>query len=162
MTVDEMIKKLITIKKRSPLGGNTVVTVSLNGSGVPYCQPRTVLLETDWSTSALAVVEVPRQNHEVGSRRIAKRWRVSDVFLAIARRSPRSERPAKLVAKWAKTDAAAGALTDDGVGTWLRAHPQAGHALGITGSVWMTMTDTQCVWAVVSAAKRLRVPKHRL
>lgn len=74
MTIDEMIKRLTRLRNKSPLGGNTVVVVCLRGSGVPYCEPTSVSLETDatmvnsegtFEPNGLARLDVPRKNHEV-------------------------------------------------------------------------------------------------
>ncbi len=74
MTIDEMIAELKRVREESPLKGDTVVVVCLEGSGISDSQPTSVLLDTDphmkdWDNryvpNGVAQVFVPESNHEV-------------------------------------------------------------------------------------------------
>lgn len=89
------------------------------------------------------------------------RWRVSDVFAAIASDASASadRRDAAWWAwAWATQDSGF-ELTDATVGKWLRTH-EAGIAVGCDWVEWRYMTGAQRCAAVVREARRLGVPRR--
>lgn len=91
------------------------------------------------------------------------RWRVSDVFDAIANDESLPEfrrRCAARVAEWARYDAASGFLHDGNVGRWLFWLGPVEVALGENHGGWTSRTAEERCAAVVREARRLNVPRR--
>jgi len=89
------------------------------------------------------------------------KWRVSDVFAALARDrtiTMEGRDAAWWVAAWATQDMGH-ELTDATVGEWLSTY-EAGVALGVTEQEWRRMSGEQRCAAVVREARRLGVPRR--
>lgn len=114
-------------------------------------------------TSERALVATQRR----AAARMTARWKVSDVFDALARDPSIGEARqhcAVIARDWALFDSRDTSspfpLNDDNVGTWLGKIGSAAVAVGSEYLRWSRLSDAQRCAAVVREARRLKVEKR--